>query len=82
MYVCVYVCVRGRGGGGGGGGGGSIPKHNGNNLLPLMADAVLGKDVHSGRGGNCKNVRKLLASIHSDSHTSVLMSTHSSNVGW
>ena len=53
-----------------------------NNQLPLVADAVLGKDVHSGRGGNPSVLRKLFAVAHSVAHTSVLMSEHSSKVGW
>ena len=46
-----------------------------------MADAVLGKDAHSGRD-DPRSASKLFAVAHSDAHTSVLMSTHSSNVGW
>jgi len=51
------------------------------NLL-LVADAVLGKDVHSRRDGIPSAVSKLFAASHSVVHTPVLMSTHSSKVGW
>jgi len=45
-----------------------------------MVDAVLGKDEHSGRD-DPRSARRLFARTHSDSHTSVLMKTHSSKVG-
>ena len=53
-----------------------------NNQLPLSADAVLGKDVHSGRDGIPSAVRNLFAVAHSVAHTSVLMSIHCSKVVW
>ena len=53
-----------------------------NTQLPLSDDVVLGKDVHPGRDGNPSVPRKLFAAAHSVAHTPVLMSTHSSKVGW
>ena len=66
VWMCVWVC------------GDHIRAIN----LPLVADAVLGKDVHSGRDGIPSAVRNLFAVAHSVAHTSLLMSTHSSEVGW